>query len=215
MRFLSWVVGIWCVATVISVAETNQAFSSAITNSLPRAVLDDTTKLSKGDTVRFQILEDRDEAPKKLVVTDGGEIDIPYLGNIPAVGKTCKELAAEVKTLLEKDFYHTATVQLAIDQLLRRSLGRIQLIGQVSAPGPYEIPLDETYTVSKAILRAGGFAPYANQSKVRVLRTNPTTSKTEKFVVDVEAVWKKGQMEKDFEIKPGDVIAVDAKIVNF
>ena len=65
-------------------------------------VADDNYKLRKGDKVSFQILEDREEKIS-LLVTDSGELDIPYLGRVSAENKTCKKLADELKTLLEKE----------------------------------------------------------------------------------------------------------------
>ena len=64
-------------------------------------VADATYKLRVGDTISFQIMEDRIwnslDAPKPLVVTDSGEVDVPYIGRVMAVDKTCKELADDIK----------------------------------------------------------------------------------------------------------------------
>ena len=83
--------------------------SSTLPASLSGYVPDDKYKLRVGDKVAFQILEDRD-LPKSLVVADSGELDIPYIGRMSVAGKTCRQLAAEVKAALEKDYYHQATV---------------------------------------------------------------------------------------------------------
>src|ERR1017187_8533600 len=57
-------------------------------------VPDATYKLRAGDAVSFQILEDRVwnalDVPKNLVVTDSGELDVPYIGRVMAVDKTGK-----------------------------------------------------------------------------------------------------------------------------
>ena len=72
-------------------------------------VLDDKYKLSAGDKVSFQILEDRDP-PKSLVIADSGELDAPYIGRVVAANKTCKQLADELKVQLEKNYYYRASV---------------------------------------------------------------------------------------------------------
>src|SRR6266446_6729035 len=46
-----------------------------------------------------------------------------------------------------------------------KSRGRIYVYGSVKGQGPQEIPADESYTVSKAIIRAGGFGDFANKRK--------------------------------------------------
>jgi len=122
------------------------------------ASLDDRQKLGTGDKVIYRVIEDQDE-PKSLTVADSGDVDVPYFGLVAAMGKTCKQLASEVKELLEKQYYYRATVIIGLDQINRkRTLGKVYVVGQVRVNGPQEIPDDETYTVSKAILKAGGSA---------------------------------------------------------
>ena len=124
--------------------------------------------LAIGDRLSFRIEEDLEE-PKPLVVADSGELEVPYLGRLPAEGKTCKQLAAEIKAALEKDYYYHATVVLAVDQKAK-SRGKVYIVGPVKTPGPQEIPSDEVLTLSKAILRAGGFNDFADRRNVKVTR---------------------------------------------
>ena len=78
--------------------------------------LDNTQKLGIGDRVSYRVIEDREE-PKPLIVSDAGELEIPYLGRVKANDKSCQELAKEIKAALEKDLYYQATVILAVDLL--------------------------------------------------------------------------------------------------
>ena len=144
----------------------------ASTNSMD--ALDDKHRLAIGDKLGFRILEDLDDPreplePKPLFVTDSGDIEIPYIGRVPAENKTCKQLAGELKVALEKEYYYQATVIIAVD-FMTKSRGRVYLVGPVRVPGPQEIPSDEILTLSKVILRAGGFNDYADKHKVRVTR---------------------------------------------
>ena len=75
------------------------------------------------------------------MVTDSGDVQLPYIGRYPAVGKTCKELALALKTELEKDYYKQATVIVAVDSK-PRSRGKIYLTGAIGAPGPQDISSD-------------------------------------------------------------------------
>ena len=126
--------------------------------------LDDKHKLLPGDRVSFQILEDRTNAIP-LLVAESSELDIPYIGRMSVAGKTCKELASEVKMRLEQDYYYRATVIIGLDALAK-VLGRVYVWGPVRTQGPIEIPANETFTASKAILRAGGFGDFANKKEV-------------------------------------------------
>ena len=152
--------------------------------------LDDTHRLAIGDHLSFRIVEDLEDPKesrdaKPIIVSDSGEIEVPYLGRFPAENKTCKRLAGEIKTALEKDYYNLATVIISID-LMTKSRGRVYLVGPVRAPGPQEIPSDEVLTLSKAIMRAGGFNDYADKQHVKVSRKGSGADKDKQsFVVDV------------------------------
>jgi len=183
--------------------------------NIPAAnVLDDKYKLAIGDQLSFQIIEDGD-APVHLVVTDSGDLQVPYIGRYPAVGKTCKQLAQELKVELEKEYYKQATVIIAVD-LKPESRGKIYLVGAIRAPGPEDISSDEALTVSKAILRAGGFTDYADEKHVKVTRSNGTGPGGEKtFIVNVEQILENGKTGDDMPVQPGDLIFVPERMVRF
>ncbi len=146
-------------------AVSEAAVISRLAGTNSAGALDDKHRLTLGDKISFQILEDLDDPketldPKQLTVADDGEIEGPYIGRVRAEGKTCKQLAAEIKTALEKDYYYQATVRIAID-LKAKSRGRVYLVGPVRTPGAQEIPGDEILTLSKAIMRAGSFNDFA------------------------------------------------------
>ena len=102
-------------------------------------------------------------------MADLGEIEVPYIGRFPAENKSCKQLANEIKAALEKDYYYQATVIIAVD-LMTKSRGRVYLVVLVHVPGPQEVPSDEVLTLSKAIMRAGGFTDYADRQHVENAR---------------------------------------------
>lgn len=183
--------------------------------------LDDKHKLAIGDRLSFRILEDQEDPeeprePKSLVVADSGELEVPYLGRFPAENKTCKQLALQLKAALEKDYYHRATVLIAVD-LMAKTRGKVYLVGPVRVPGPQEIPSDEVLTLSKAIMRAGGFGEYANKKNVKVTRkgAGPGDADKKTFVVDVEEILEKGRVERDLVLEPGDLILVPEQLIRF
>lgn len=205
---------------VSSNSSVNNSHPSVSTNQLAASqisdfdVLDDKYRLAIGDQLSFRIIED-EEDPKQLVVTDSGDLQVPYIGRFPAVGKTCKELSAALKKELEKDYYRQATVIVAVDAK-PKSRGKIYLVGAVRGPGPQDISSDEQLTVSKAILRAGGFAEFADQKNVRITRS-PGTGPVEKqtFTVNVAQIFEKGKTELDVNLQPGDLIFIPERMIRF
>jgi protein involved in polysaccharide export with SLBB domain len=199
-------------------AEATNGSPTAATNTM--VALDDKHKLTIGDRLSFQIVED-EEDPKPLFVTDSGDIDVPIIGRVPAEGKTCRQLAADIKTALEKDDrgFYRATVILAVD-LMTKSHGRVYLVGAVRLPGPVELPGDEVLTLSRAILRAGGFTDYAKEDKVMVTRSAADSVDTGKeakktFTVDVEKIFKKQKIDTDLPLESGDLIYVPDRVFRF
>ena len=177
--------------------------------------LDDKQKLAVGDTVIFQVLEDQ-EVAKSLTVTDAGELDVPELGLVRATGETCKQLAFEIKSKLERTTYYHATVRLGIQLLNKTNSGRrVYLAGEVRRPGPQDIPAGETWTVSRAIMASGGFTDYANKKQVRLDRAGAKGAPGKTFIVNISDVLEKGRTEKDFSIEPEDLIYVPARAINF
>jgi polysaccharide export outer membrane protein len=184
--------------------------SSAVLHTNSMSALNDKNRLGSNDIVLFRVVEDRDNDSQRLRVNDNGELEVPYIGLVPAQGKTCRELAYNIKSSLEREYYYHATVILAVDHVSEKSRGKIYVSGAVKGPGPQEIPADETYTVSKAIIRAGGFGDFANKQKVRLTRKNGKD-----LTIDVKRVIEGGHTDEDIVLEPDDQIFVKQNIVNF
>ncbi len=178
------------------------------TNSMN--VLDDRTRLGPNDFVSFRVVEDRDNESQHLRVNANGQLEVPYIGLVQAAGKTSKELAYNVKAALEKEYYYHATVIMAVDQVSEKSRGKVYVYGAVKGQGPQEIPPDEAYTVSKAIIRAGGFGDFADKRKIKLTRKNGDA-----ITVDLKRVIEQGRTDEDVPVQPDDQIYVPQKLVNF
>ena len=178
------------------------------TNSM--AVLDDKKRLGPDDFVSFRVVEDRDNESQHLRVNDSGELEVPYIGLVPAQGRTCRQLAYSIKSALEREYYYHATVILAVDRVSDRSRGKVYVYGAVKGQGPQEIPSNEIYTVSKAVIRAGGFGDFADKRKVKITRKDG-----QDMVVDLKRVIEQGHTEDDVVLRPDDQIYVPQRLVNF
>ena len=177
--------------------------------------LDDRQKLEVGDAVSFRVLEDQEPA-KILTVTDAGELDVPELGIVTARGKTCKQLALEVKGKLEAVTYYHATVIIATTLLNQTASGRkVYIAGQVRQPGPQEIRAGVVWTVSKAILAAGGFTETADKKSVHLVRAGAQGAPARTIHLNMVDIWEKGRVELDLPVEAEDLIFVPKRSVNF
>ncbi len=170
-----------------------------------------------GDKLSYRVLEDRDDA-KFLMVSPTGEIEVPYFGQAVVANKTLNDAKREIKTLLEKDLYHQATVLLSVAETAHKptlpKIDRVTVVGQVKIQGLQDMPVGEKYTLSQAILKAGGLASFANGKKVQVIRKT-ADGKSEKLIVDVLSILKDGKVENDIELQPDDMVIVPEKLFNF
>ncbi|MGO8676711.1 MAG: polysaccharide biosynthesis/export family protein [Limisphaerales bacterium] len=189
-----------------------KTLKASLINSME--ALDEKHKLAIGDRLSFRILEDEEES-KPLLVTDSGELELPYIGRFPAAGRNCKELAQAVKVELEKEYYFHATVIVAVD-VMTKSRGRVYLNGAVRTTGPQEIPSDEVLTVGKAISRAGGFGEFANKKQVKITRkpAQPGGEERTYFVNGVD-ILEKGKTDCDLALEPDDMIFVPERGFHF
>lgn len=185
--------------------------NTAANTNAPRAAfpaareLDNQHRLRSGDKLSFRVAEDGEEA-KSLPVTDSGEIELPLgFGRFAAAGKTCRTLAQEIKVALEKDYYKRATVQLAIDTY-NSVRGKAYVSGQVSKPGPVNIPVDAPLKLSQAILLAGPPTQWAKLTMVKVVRQVGKEAQT--MIIDVDAILNKGRPERDITLEPDDLVIV-------
>lgn len=184
-------------------------------------VLDNSQTIAAGDTISIRVLEDRRDALQQLVAVTG-EVNVPYIGLITARGRTCRELAFAIKKELEKNFFQHATVVIAIDKLNEidaKSIREVEIdfyvmFGIVAKQGKYDLPPNEDITISQAILRAGGFAQFANKEKVKIIRKTPNQG-NKTILVNVHDIMQMGNLEKDIYIRKDDVIIVEEKTINF
>lgn len=189
------------------------------------------------DVVSFRILEDRTPASIRLDVSDAGEIEFPYVGRVKAEGKTPETLMKEVKVLLEKDYYYTATVELALfakaprtvaEQLARDNMTMIQVtvLGAVRAQGPLKFPENQPLKLTEAILQKGGFTDFSDQKRVKILRRKRNedgtavsegddSTQVEEIIVNVDEIWAEGKFDKDVLLQDGDLVTVPRKFFNF
>ncbi len=214
--------GILHLAAQVPTAPTNAVpggAATSITNSIASINLL-TYRVGPGDKLSFRIEEDRDNAMARsiLLVTPGGEVELPFLGRFMVAGKSLPQLTKEIKELLEKDYYHHATVRLALEDVAPKipsgtgpaivvKLKQIRVVGAVRRQGYQEIPADEKYMLSQAILKADGFTSFADGKKVRVIRKKTEGGSTEQ-VVNVNSILIDGKIENDIELQPDDTVIV-------
>lgn len=175
---------------------------SCASNTSPLAELKSTEEqgqyqIKTGDTLAVSVWGEP-RLSGEVFVREDGNFSMPLLEDIFVEGKTTKEAAAEVQTKLDK-FVPGASVSISIAQ---SAPIRYFLSGQFNKPGEYRS--DRKITLLQAIATGGGFAPFAAESAITLIRRVPTGEK--RYSLNYSSVIDGRQPNP--ELKNGDIIAV-------
>jgi len=186
--------------------------SDAATNLQPNVI-------SPGMLISVSVGEDS-SLNRAYTVPPGCGVEFAAVGRIRVCGLTTEEVAAKVKAALERDFFQKATVEVIIESVVSPERpgavdpGIIYILGAVGRPGPMRLPAVEAFTVTKAIIAAGGFSLFANGGSVKIVRYCEDGRKYETFI-NVAGIMKNGEFEKDIPLRANDWVIVPQKAFSF
>ena len=98
------------------------------------------------------------------LVDSSGNIDIPYLGKVKAIGLTCSLLSESIKIEL-KEYVKNPSVRTKILNF------RVSILGEVAKPGTFEV-INQSISFTELISRAGDFNKNADPTKVMIIRSS-------------------------------------------
>lgn len=105
-------------------------------------------------------------------LVDGmGNIDLPILGKIKALGLTCSSLSESIKLKL-KEYIQNPNVRTKILNF------RVSILGEVSRPGTFDV-IDQNISFTELISRAGDFNKNADPTNVMIIRSSNNEIETQ------------------------------------
>jgi polysaccharide biosynthesis/export protein len=116
-----------------------------------------------GDVLRLNVWKEP-ELTLDVTVRLDGMITAPLLGDVPAAGRTPRQLAGALASELDQ-FMERPRVTVTVTQA---TSSRIYVVGQMVRPG--EFPLTGRMTVLKALALAGGFKEFARPESIVIVR---------------------------------------------
>lgn len=129
------------------------------------------------------------------LVEEDGAIEYPYVGRVPVLDKTVRE----VKYILE-DSLKSMMRNFSVD--IRLSNRTFSVIGEAGS-GRYSIP-KEKMTIFQALAMSGDLSTYSDRTKVRLLRQTPTGTIVKEFDLRARSIIN----SEFYYIQPNDVIYV-------
>ncbi|MCU4653747.1 polysaccharide export protein [Roseibacterium sp. SDUM158016] len=129
-------------------------------------------------------------------VRESGNINVPPIGRLRAAGQTIQSF----ETLLERRLGEVLIEPSVIVELVDRQSARVNVAGQVAAPGA--VPLTEVNTrLIDVILAAGGPSGRTEDYMVRLSRSGST------HAVSLQRLYEDPRF--NIIVRPGDVVAVE------
>jgi len=152
-----------------------------------------------GDLLQITVWKE-DSLDRETLVLPDGTITFPLIGSFTAQGMTLGSLQSTIKAKLK-----TLIPDASVTVLVKAPSGHtVNVIGQVTKPG--ELMMGHHLTVMQALSQAGGLTPYANESKIIILRQADGQEKSIPFPYGDVASGH--NLEQDIMLNPGDVIVV-------
>ena len=148
------------------------------------------------DVIFIKVWRDADVSGQFLVRPDG-RISVPLIGDVTATGHTPEQLEKDIADRLAK-FIKDPQVNVGI---LSVGSKKYFILGEVNKPGAF--PLVVPTNVLEALVNAGGFRDFANQTKILILRGD------KHFTFNYKQVTHGKKPEQNILLEPGDKIIVN------
>jgi polysaccharide export outer membrane protein len=158
-------------------------------------------KISPADLVNVSVYDNL-EMSRRVRVNTSGMIFLPLVGSVEVGGKTMGAAQALIEEKLST-YVVKPQVTLFIEEYGNKTFF---VMGEVQKPGSYPIPVESRVTLLEAISTAGGFTPVAAQDRARVLRY--VNGESVNYTIDVRAITRDGQKDKDIALEPNDVVFI-------
>lgn len=157
--------------------------------------------LGSGDLITVTVFETPD-LNSEVRVSSRGFVSLPLLDNVKVVNMTAAEAEEEIERLYREKYLHDPHVTVYIKEHVSK---QITLVGALTKPGTYDYISKRRLLDVIAI--ANGLSPKAG-STAYVTRQDVASQKPVNYLVDLDELTKRGNMEQNFEIMGGDVIFV-------
>lgn len=136
--------------------------TAQIQNAGSVAMADNEYKLAPGDKIHV-IIFGEETLTGDYVITSGGNLSFPLVGNLKATDKTVEGLQAALAKALGDGFLNNPRVSMQVV-----SFRPFYILGEVSRPGEY--PVSTGLTLQQAVASAGGFTYRANTKRAFLKR---------------------------------------------
>jgi polysaccharide export outer membrane protein len=145
------------------------------------------------------------ELGAKVQVRPDGRITTPLITDMPAVGKTPRMLAEDIKVALSR-YIENPMVSVIVNNFSGTFSQQIRIVGATEKPA--SIPYRANMTLLDAMIAVGGLSEYAAGNKARLVRFDKVSGKQTEYAVRINDLIKRGDTRANVLLVPGDVIII-------
>lgn len=163
------------------------------------AVKADVFRIQASDILLIRVWKNPELSVEAPVLPDG-TISVPLAGAVPAAGLTTGELE---DALAEKygEYITAPEVSVTVAQVNSQ---RVSVVGEVARQG--WVPLYTDTRVVEALSNAGGFTPFANRRKIKIIRR--LEGREIDYTFNYEAFVHGDAPGTNVRLQPGDTVIV-------
>lgn len=153
-------------ATSACASGAGQSAPAAGAARAPVSARDDEYTLAPGDKIHV-IVFGEETLTGDYVITSGGNLTFPLVGNLRATDKTVEQLQTALAASLGDGYINNPRVSIQVV-----SFRPFYILGEVNRPGEY--PVSTGLTLQQAVASAGGYTYRANNKRAFLKRANET-----------------------------------------
>ena len=147
--------------------------------------------LGPADKMRV-IVFGEDALSGEFVISGGGKVSLPLVGEVQAAGLTVRQFQDEVQNALKEGYLKDPRVSAEV-----LTFRPYYILGEVMTPGRY--PFTDGLTVINAVAAAGGFTYRAKSSRVFIKRIG-------------EHIEREYDLKGNTPVMPGDTIRIPERL---
>lgn len=157
--------------------------------------------LGIGDVVTVRVFN-VDSLSGDQTIDSTGNVNLPLVGAVPAIGKTTDELGRDLAQRLGARYLHDPQVTVALKSAVPKT---VTVDGSVDSPGVY--PIGNRTTLLQTIALAHGTSEHANLHRVVIFRQLQGQRQAAAF--DLATI--RNGTDADPSVYPNDVVVVDGR----
>jgi len=165
-------------------------------------------RLRPGITLGITVISAGKAESQAKEVSAAGDIALTLVGVIKCNGLTIAELQEKLVTAYRQYMQDPqVTIQFVYGENILSPWGTVLVMGQVTRPGPVNIPATRDLTVTRALQLAGGATLIGDQKAVKITRPLPDGKKVSTRL-DLDKIGKQGLKDLDIVLQADDVVYV-------